>query len=180
MYKLIVWVSGRDWNHADSSGVASSLLSDGATLTAGLNANPWGIELLFFIKTLFKEWGGILGWAHAVKTFSNCLFFLCIVYWSTTTGELKLGESMLVEKIAGRMDWYDCAWTITFELFWVSWDWVGHLGLFDVPRGRDSESVWEKVVLSLSLSPMPYTEVPGVQILWKRWFQFLPDIIIRR
>ena len=53
-------MSGRDWDHADSSGVAISL-SDGATLTAGLNANPWGIELLFFIKTLFKERGGIVG-----------------------------------------------------------------------------------------------------------------------
>ena len=132
-----------------------------------------------FIKTLFKEWGGNLGWARAVKTFSNC-FFLCIVYWSTT-GELKLGESMLVEKIAGKMDWYDCAWTITSELFWISWDWVGHLGLLaDVPGGKDSGSVWEKVVLSLGLSPMIYTEVPGVLILRKRWFQFPPDVIIRR
>ena len=50
MYKLIVYVSGRNWNCADSSGVASSLLSDGATLTAGLNANPWGIEFMFLSR----------------------------------------------------------------------------------------------------------------------------------
>ena len=48
MYKLIVYVSGRNWNCADSSGVASSLLRDGATLTASLSANPWGIELYFY------------------------------------------------------------------------------------------------------------------------------------
>ena len=45
---------GRDWDHADSSGVALSLW-DGAKLTAGVRANPWGIKILFFIKTLFKE-----------------------------------------------------------------------------------------------------------------------------
>ena len=74
MYKLKVWVSGRDWDHEDSSGVAISL-SDGAKLTAGLRANPWGIELLFFIKTLFKERGGIVGWAHAVKPLVIVAFF---------------------------------------------------------------------------------------------------------
>ena len=77
MYKLIVWVSGRNWNCADSSGVASSLLRDGATLTATLSANPWGIES-FFIRALLKEWGGNLRLSPCCeRPLMIVSFFLC-------------------------------------------------------------------------------------------------------
>ena len=134
-----------------------------------------------FIKTLFKEWGGILGWAHAVKTFSNCFFLLCslLIWWVTGKSNWwVIGRPELARSLCCWLRWLcfnNHLWAV-----WISWDWVGLLGLFDVLRGRDSESVWEKVVLSLSLSPMPYTEVPGVLILRKKWFRLLPDVIIRR
>ena len=35
-----------------------AFFGDGAKLVAGMKANPWGIKMLFFIETLFKERGG--------------------------------------------------------------------------------------------------------------------------
>jgi hypothetical protein len=58
-------------------GVASYLLRDGTTLTATLSANPWGIES-FFIRTLFKEWGGNLRLSPCYgRPLMIVSFFLC-------------------------------------------------------------------------------------------------------
>ena len=92
VYELIVWVSGRDWNQRDSPGVASSLLRDGATLTASLSANPWGIES-FFIRTLFKEWGGNFRLSPCYEKPLMIVSFFFVVYWST--GELKTGKQLV-------------------------------------------------------------------------------------
>ena len=82
VYEPIVWVSGRDWNLGDSPGVASSLLRDGATLTATLSANPWGIKS-FFIRTLFKEWGGNFRLSPCYKRPLMMFLSFFVVFWST-------------------------------------------------------------------------------------------------
>ena len=129
VYEPIVWVSGRDWNLGDSPGVASSLLRDGATLTATLSANPWGIES-FFIRTLFKEWGGNFRLSPCYKRpLMIVSFFLCsFLIYNLVSNWWVLGDLNGQEVYAGV--WVDCACAVTFWLVWVSWDWVGHLGLF--------------------------------------------------
>ena len=129
VYEPIVWVSGRDWNLGDSPGVASSLLRDGATLTATLSANPWGIEL-FFIGRLFKEWGGNFRLSPCNKRPLMVFPYFFVVFWSYLHWRTEihlvsnwwvLGDLNGQEVYAGV--WVDCACAVTFWMVWVSWDW---------------------------------------------------------
>ena len=127
VYEPIVWVSGRDWNLGDSPGVASSLLRDGATLTATLSANPWGIEL-FFIGRLFKEWGGNFRLSPCYKRPLMMFLSFFVVFWSTwwvtdEFWEIWMGKkSMLV---------FELTVLVQSSFGWFEWaETGGHLGLF--------------------------------------------------